>query len=111
MPKLYALATIVLLTLGISGTSLAFRGDFATSDANTMPALLQFDEGHKPAPALGVTHQDHLPPPANPEQAAQTQAQTGERKAEKDDFQEYFERHFRAHLVLNASPHEVGNAQ
>ena len=111
MSKLFNLATSVLLTLGVSGATLAYNGDFVVSGATTMPALLQFDEAHGAATAIEAARQDGFEPASRDEPSAHTQPRPDERQAATDEFQRYFDRHFRAHLVLDGSTHQRLEAQ
>ena len=106
MPKLFALTTGILLTLGVSAATLAYSGDFAVSGATTMPALMQFDAGHGAAMAIEVPSQDHSKAASGDDQSVQTEVRPDERQTATDEFQRYFDRHFRAHLVLDASIHQ-----
>ncbi len=110
MPTLSTLATSILLTLSVSSPTLAYSGDFAADGISTMPVLMQFDEGRGRVSARG-TAQDHLPAPTAPEQGTQSRVQSSDGQVKSGDFQRYFARHFRAHLVLNASPQRMTNAQ
>ena len=111
MSKLFTLATSVLLTLGVSSTTLAYNGDFVVSGATTMPALLQFDAGHGAAMVVEVPSQGRLKAATGDDQSVQTEARPDERQAATDEFQRYFDRHFRAHLVLDESTHHRLEAQ